>query len=97
MKTQLDIFSGKELSGFFENFKNLFEINCKGYEDLDNIAELTAKDIMTENPKKIDNDAMAVEALEMMDTHGITQILAEDKGKYSGVVHIHNLTKEGII
>ena len=64
---------------------------------VDNIAELTAKDIMTENPKKIDNDAMAVEALEMMDTHGITQILAEENGRYSGVVHIHNLSKEGII
>ena len=64
---------------------------------IDNIAELTAKDIMTENPKKIDNDAMAVEALEMMDTHGITQILAEENGRYSGVVHIHNLSKEGII
>ncbi|MAY23628.1 MAG: D-arabinose 5-phosphate isomerase [Flavobacteriaceae bacterium] len=64
---------------------------------VDNIAELTAKDIMTENPKKIDNDAMAVEALEMMDPHGITQILAEENGRYSGVVHIHNLSKEGII
>ncbi|WP_347372851.1 KpsF/GutQ family sugar-phosphate isomerase [Aequorivita sp. Q41] len=63
----------------------------------DNIAGLTAKDIMTRNPKKIANTAMAVEAMEMMDTFGITQILAEEKGKYSGVVHIHNLSKEGII
>jgi arabinose-5-phosphate isomerase len=63
----------------------------------DNFAGLTAKDIMTHNPKKIANNAMAVEAMEMMDKYGITQILAEDKGKYSGVVHIHNLTKEGII
>lgn len=63
----------------------------------DSFAGLTAKDIMTHNPKKIANNAMAVEAMEMMDTYGITQILAEDKGKYSGVVHIHNLTKEGII
>ena len=63
----------------------------------DNFAGLTAKDIMTKNPKKIANNAMAVEAMEMMDTYGITQILAEEKGKYSGVVHIHNLTKEGII
>ncbi|MCG2420240.1 KpsF/GutQ family sugar-phosphate isomerase [Aequorivita sp. F47161] len=62
-----------------------------------NFAGLTAKDIMTHNPKKIANNAMAVEAMEMMDKYGITQILAEDKGKYSGVVHIHNLTKEGII
>lgn len=63
----------------------------------DNFAGLTAKDIMTKNPKKIANNAMAVEAMEMMDHYGITQILAEEKGKYSGVVHIHNLTKEGII
>ncbi len=58
---------------------------------------LTAKDIMTANPKVIENDAMAVEAMEMMDTHGITQLLATKKGRYAGVVHIHNLTKEGII
>lgn len=64
---------------------------------VDNITQLTAKDIMTHSPKIIDNNAMAVEALEMMDKHGITQILAEKKGKYSGVVHIHNLSKEGII
>lgn len=63
----------------------------------DSIAGLTAKDIMTQNPKRIANNAMAVEAMEMMDKFGITQVLAEDKGKYSGVVHIHNLTKEGII
>ena len=64
---------------------------------VDNITGLTAKDIMTRNPKRIDNDAMAVEAMEMMDKHGISQILAEKKGKYSGVVHIHNLSKEGIM
>lgn len=63
----------------------------------DSFTGLTAKDIMTSNPKRIANDAMAVEAMEMMDTFGITQILAEENGKYSGVVHIHNLTKEGII
>ena len=64
---------------------------------VDNIAGLTAKDIMTQNPKKVDNDAMAIEAMELMDKHGITQILAEKGGKYAGVVHIHNLSKEGII
>lgn len=63
----------------------------------DDIKGLTAKDIMTTNPKLIANDAMAVQAMEMMDTFGITQLLVEDKGIYSGVVHIHNLTREGII
>jgi arabinose-5-phosphate isomerase len=64
---------------------------------VDSFKGLTAKDIMSVNPKKISNDAMAVEAMEIMDTFGITQILAEENGRYSGVVHIHNLTKEGII
>ncbi|MGJ8666504.1 MAG: KpsF/GutQ family sugar-phosphate isomerase [Patiriisocius sp.] len=63
----------------------------------DSFAGLTAKDIMSKNPKTIDNDAMAVQAMEVMDTNGITQVLAETNGRYAGVVHIHNLTKEGII
>lgn len=63
----------------------------------ENFLELKAKDIMTKNPKVINNNAMAVEAIKMMDNHGITQILAEENGKYAGVIHIHNLTKEGII
>ena len=54
---------------------------------VDTFAGLTAKDIMSQNPKVID----------LMDKHGITQLLAEHKGRYCGVVHIHNLTKEGII
>lgn len=64
---------------------------------VDNIAGLTARDIMTQNPKLIDEDAMAIEAMELMDKHGITQILVEKDGRYAGVVHIHNLSKEGII
>jgi arabinose-5-phosphate isomerase len=64
---------------------------------VDNFIGLTAKDIMSKDPKLISNDAMAVEAMELMDKHGITQLLAEENGQYSGVVHIHNLTKEGII
>jgi len=64
---------------------------------VDSFKGLSAKDIMSKHPKKISNNAMAVEAMEIMDTFGITQILAEEDGKYCGVVHIHNLTKEGII
>ncbi|MCH7785474.1 MAG: CBS domain-containing protein, partial [Bacteroidetes bacterium] len=63
----------------------------------DNFKGLTAKDIMTENPKKISNNAMAVEAIDIMDKYGITQLLCEDNDRYCGIVHIHNLTKEGII
>ena len=64
---------------------------------VDNISGLSAKDIMSAKPKTITQDAMAVAAYHKMDTHGITQLLVEENGKYCGVVHIHNLTKEGII
>jgi arabinose-5-phosphate isomerase len=63
----------------------------------DSFKGLTAKDIMSLNPKTIANDAMAVEAIEIMDKFGITQILSEENGIYKGMVHIHNLTNEGII
>lgn len=63
----------------------------------DNFKGLTAREIMTENPKKISNNAMAVEAIDIMDKYGITQLLCEDNDRYCGIIHIHNLTKEGII
>jgi arabinose-5-phosphate isomerase len=63
----------------------------------DSFIGLTAKDIMSSNPKTISNQAMAVEAIDLMDKFGITQLLAEDNGIYCGMVHIHNLTNEGII
>ena len=53
----------------------------------DDFSSYTAKDIMSEGPKCIDNQAMAVEAMELMETHGISQLLVEENGKYAGVVH----------
>ena len=63
----------------------------------DDFTSLTAKDIMSANPKHIDADAMAVDAMDMMETHGISQLLVEENGKYAGIVHLHDLIKEGII
>ena len=61
------------------------------------IDELTATDIMSENPKKIKKEAMAVDALEALETNSITQILVIDNhNNYVGVVHLHDLIKEGI-
>ena len=62
-----------------------------------NFENLTALDIMSKNPKTIAVNAMAIDALEVMETHNITQILAEDNQKYVGVIHLHDLLKEGII
>lgn len=63
----------------------------------DDISNLKARDIMTKDPKTIDAQAMAVKAMELMETHGISQLLVEENGSYKGVLHIHNLIKEGII
>lgn len=63
----------------------------------DNIGGLKAKDIMSANPKRIEAGAMAVDALEIMQKHDITQLLVEDKGHYMGVIHLHDLIKEGIL
>ena len=61
------------------------------------INHFTAKDIMGNNPKTVYQDAMAIEALEKLENNSITQILVVDEQeKYVGVVHLHDLIKEGI-
>ena len=65
-------------------------------KDNSDISNLLAKDIMGKNPKTISVDAMAIQALETMENNNITQILVEDNSKYVGVVHLHDLLKEGI-
>ena len=61
------------------------------------ISNLTAKDIMSTSPKTISHDAMAVDALDVIEENKISQLLATENGVYSGVVHLHNLIREGII
>lgn len=63
----------------------------------DEFIHLKAKDIMSTHPKRIDEDAMAIDAMELMETHGISQLLVEKNGEYAGVIHLHDLIKEGII
>ena len=65
--------------------------------DTTDITEYKAKDIMGRNPKTIDSEAMAIDALNTMENNSITQILVIDQNKnYIGVVHLHDLIKEGI-
>ncbi|MDT0688574.1 KpsF/GutQ family sugar-phosphate isomerase [Salegentibacter sp. F188] len=61
------------------------------------IKDLTAKDIMSANPKLINYNALAVDALEIIQENKISQLLAAENGKYTGVVHLHNLIREGIL
>lgn len=61
------------------------------------LQKLIAKDIMSESPKLISSDAMAIEALDTLENNNITQILVTDSNhNYVGVVHLHDLIKEGI-
>jgi arabinose-5-phosphate isomerase len=62
-----------------------------------NFQNLKARDVMTANPKTVDNNAMAVDALEILESNSISQLVAVENGRYKGVVHLHNLIKEGII
>jgi len=65
-------------------------------KDNHDISNLLAKDIMGKNPKTISVESMAMEAMKTMEDNNITQILVEDDTKYVGVVHLHDLIKEGI-
>lgn len=58
---------------------------------------LLAKDIMSTSPKTISPDAMAVEALNVMRSNNITQLIVADSEGYHGIVHLHDLLKEGLI
>ena len=66
-------------------------------ENNNDIHKLFAKDIMGKNPIIIDSETMAIKALDIMNKKDITQILVTKNDKYMGVVHFHDLIKEGII
>lgn len=57
---------------------------------------VTAKDIMCKTPKTVTPDTMASDAFQMMKSNNITQVIVEEKGKYVGFVHLHDLLREGI-
>lgn len=58
---------------------------------------MTAGQIMTSNPKTIEPDALAVDALARMRQHAITQLLVLENDQYLGIVHLHDLVREGIV
>jgi arabinose-5-phosphate isomerase len=52
---------------------------------------------MSKGPKTIDADALAVDALDKMRKQNITQLIVTENGNYGGVIHLHDLIREGII
>ncbi|MEZ0007616.1 arabinose-5-phosphate isomerase [Flavobacterium sp. 28YEA47A] len=65
--------------------------------DRDTFNDLTAKDIMTKNPKVIKSSDMVVDALNILEDFSITQLVVVDEGNYLGVIHLHDILKEGIV
>ncbi len=61
------------------------------------IDKTKAGDIMTANPKTIGPDELAVGALDMLRKNEITQLAVTEKGKYLGIIHLHDLIREGLI
>jgi arabinose-5-phosphate isomerase len=61
------------------------------------IKGITARDIMTVNPKMIESDDMVVKALNIMEDFSITQLIVSDDSIYKGVIHLHDILKEGIV
>ena len=61
------------------------------------IEQVKAGDIMTADPKTIGPDELAVNALDMLRKNEISQLAVIDNGKYAGIIHLHDLIREGLI
>lgn len=57
----------------------------------------TAQTLMSENPKTIDANALAVDALKLMQQRSISQLIVLKEKKYVGMIHLHDLIREGIV
>ena len=65
------------------------------YEDVDG---LKARDIMSVSPKTIQEEELAYNAFQKMEQNSITQLVVVDEDKkYKGMVHIHDILREGVV
>jgi len=60
------------------------------------ITGIVAKDVMTKNPKMISSSTKLLDALHLMEDLKITQLVVVDNQKYQGIIHLHDILKEGI-
>ncbi|MEI6173771.1 MAG: KpsF/GutQ family sugar-phosphate isomerase [Bacteroidota bacterium] len=86
------VLKGKTLKGIITDgdLRRMLEKNS-------NISNLTAGDIMSANPRTIASDTLVVNALSLMRQNNITQLLVVDKKVYKGVIHLHDILREGIL
>jgi len=69
----------------------------RNLEKTENIYSLLAKDIYSPNPKTIEESTLAIDALEIMRTYDISQVIVVQNKEYLGILHLHQLVQEGII
>jgi arabinose-5-phosphate isomerase len=61
------------------------------------ITSVKASEIMSKNPKTIEPDAMAIKAFNIMEDNSITQLAVAKNGIYKGMIHLHDILREGIV
>jgi arabinose-5-phosphate isomerase len=60
------------------------------------LSGITARNLMTESPKQIDAYSLAAEALSLMKQNNITQLIVMKNKEYAGLIHLHDILKEGV-
>ena len=67
------------------------------FEKNNEFSNLKAKEIMTQSPKKIDSQSLVYDAFKIMKSHNITQLIVVENDSYKGIIHLHDIIKEGIV
>lgn len=66
-------------------------------ETQNDVDRLSAAEIMTKNPKAAEPQMLAIEALQLLRTYNISQLPVVDNLRYQGMIHLHDIVKEGLI
>lgn len=66
-------------------------------EKTTDISHIKASDILTSNPKTVSPQTLAVDALTILKDHDISQLAVTENGIYKGILHLHDLVREGIV
>jgi len=61
------------------------------------ITNIKAKDVMSVNPRQINEDMLVIDALDLMRKNNITQLVVAENQIYKGIIHLHDILREGIL
>ena len=67
------------------------------FENHNEFSNLKANEIMSQSPKKIDSQSLVYDAFKIMKSHNITQLIVVENDSYKGIIHLHDIIKEGIV